>query len=233
MANKYLRYCLFIKYRWTDILFITVILLCLWVIVAVGLNCSFLKVSCDYGIKTTENINTVLLNFSYSYIAGCIFYLLSVTFPKYRAKKIIRKGIMIKKKSIQKILNHILQCFSEGTQLSAEDHSEENIQNIFVKKNWNDMDAECKLLRYNKTTIQACNLHNQYLKEEIDDLIIKYKEYLSEEVLSLLEELRDSQFIKNVAIFSRLNSFDVDVKSGLATEYIKMLDKYKTLEGLI
>lgn len=232
-SNVFTKYYLSIKSKWTEIVFVIAILLCFWVVIAVGLDCSFLKIPCNYDSKITDNINTVLLNLSYSYIAGCIFYFLSVTFPEYKKRKIIRKGIEIKMQSIQKTLYNILQCFSEGTQLSTKDCSKENIRNIFSKKNWNDTDEESKLFGYDRTTIQACCLHNQYMLREIDALITTYKEYLDAEALSLLEELRNSRFIINAAIYSHCKSIGKKVKEGLADEYLKMLNIYKKIQGLI
>ena len=232
-SNVFTKYYLSIKSKWTDFLFVTAILLCFWIILAVGLDCSSLKIPCNYDSKTIGNINTVLLNLSYSYIAGCIFYFLSVTFPRYKARKIIRKGIEIKMQSIQKTLYDILQCFSEGTQHSTKDCSKENIRNIFSKKNWNDTDEESKLFGYDRTTIQACCLHNQYMLREIDALITTYKEYFGAEALSLLEELRNSRFIINAAIFSHFISIEKNVKEGLADEYLKMLNIYQKIQELI
>lgn len=170
-SNIFIKHCLLIKYKWMDITFAIVILLCFWVVLAVGLDCKFLKIPCNYDSKTISNINTILLNLSYSYIAGCIFYFLSVTLPRYKARRTIRKGINIKMQSIQKALNDILQCFAEGTKLSAKDCSKKNIQNIFTGKDWNDIDKESELFGYNRTTMQACCLHNQYILREIDALI--------------------------------------------------------------
>lgn len=221
-----------LKLEWTNIMFRTAILLCSWVVIVVGLDCSTLKIPCNYDSKTIGNINTVLLNLSYSYIAGCIFYFLSVTFPEYKKREIIRKGIKIKMRSIQKTLYKILQCFSEGTQLSTKDCSKENIRNIFSKKNWNDTDEESKLFGYDRTTIQACCLHNQYMLREIDALITTYKEYLDAEALCLLEEFRNSRFIINAASYSHFKSIDKKVKEGLADEYLKMLNIYKKIQEL-
>mgnify|MGYP000016760230 CR=1 FL=1 len=232
-SNIFIKHCLLIKYKWMDITFAIVILLCFWVVLAVGLDCKFLKIPCNYDSKTISNINTILLNLSYSYIAGCIFYFLSVTLPRYKARRTIRKGINIKMQSIQKALNDILQCFAEGTKLSAKDCSKKNIQNIFTGKGWNDIDKESELFGYNRTTMQACCLHNQYILREIDALITTYKEYLNAEVLSLLEELRNSRFIINTAIYSHCKSSSTSVKEGLADEYINMLNLYKKISELI
>lgn len=85
------------------------------------------------------------------------------------------------------------------------------------------------------TCIQACAVRNRCLLLEIDSLINTYKEYLSVDIISKLEELRNSRFIINSNAFSMFSQIDIKSpdKEGLANEFYKAFQLCNDIKKLI
>lgn len=225
----------FQKYK-IDIFLFILLIIAISSIIIIQFDITSFKFKCNLCQETVNKWNEIWLEFSYGYISGYILFLLTVTLPHFLNYRNIKKGIHIKIEAIGNTLNSILKCFAENTGLPTTDFDKENIKKIFSKKNWNDKDSEYKLLGINKTCIQACDLHNRYLLNEIDSLINTYKEYLDAKSISKLEGIRKSQFIKNISIYSFYSLIDIQnlsAKEGLAEEFSKIIDLYNEIKELV
>ena len=223
------------KYK-IDIFLFILLIIAISTIIIIQFDITSFKFKCYLCQETINKWNGIWLEFSYGYISGYILFLLTVTLPHFLNYRNIKKGIYIKVGTIENTLNSILGCFAEGTGLSATDFDKENIKKIFSKKNWTDKDGECKLFGIDKTCIQACSLYNKYLLSEIDSLINTYKEYLDVKLISKLEEIRKSQFIKNSNIFSAYLRYDIQsssIKEGLGEDFSKIVDLYNEIKELV
>ena len=69
------------------------VLLCCKAILFVGLGIGEPWGTC----QNYERVNNVLLNLSYSYVAGCIFYILTVALPHWNKSRKVQ--VIIKEKS--------------------------------------------------------------------------------------------------------------------------------------
>lgn len=204
-------------------------------VVIIKFDITDFKVKCNLSQGDIDKWNDILLEFSYGYISGYIFFFLTVTLPYILNKVKIRKGIYWKIESINRILKSILKGFAENTNLSAEDFGKANVKKIFSLKNWNEIDGESKLFGMNMSCIQACAARNRHLLLEIDSLINTYKEYLCVDIITMLEEMRNSRFIINTNAFSMFPQIDIKSpdKEGLAEEFSKMIDLYNDVEKKI
>ena len=79
---------------------------CLYAIGYIGLDWFVPLASVD----NPERINTVLINLSYSYIAGLIFYLLTTSFPRYVFAHKMKKPLQIKVKTILGKIDDSAKC---------------------------------------------------------------------------------------------------------------------------
>ena len=59
-------------------LLVLAIVLCIWSILAIQLDVSFLILNVGWEQSLCDKINTVYVNLSYSFIAGYIFYILTI-----------------------------------------------------------------------------------------------------------------------------------------------------------
>ena len=79
-----------------NILLIIITIVCIYAIGYIGLDW-FVPLGSAYN---PERINTVLINLSYSYIAGLIFYILTTSLPRYVFSHKIRKPLQSKVKTM-------------------------------------------------------------------------------------------------------------------------------------
>ena len=81
-----------------------------YIILTIGLGWFWTIGSCE----NADRINQVLLNLSYSYIAGWIFYLLVTYFPEMQRKITLRPAIQLKIEDLRKQINACIQTFAKN-----------------------------------------------------------------------------------------------------------------------
>ena len=222
-------------YNNVDKLLTTLFLVSVWGIIVIGFNLDCLKVVSCIPVKYINPLNNLIFNLSCSYIAAYIFYFLSEILPRKKNERIMKEAICLKMEIIGYILTCILRRFADGTNLSTTDFSFQNIKNIFIQKNWFDIDREYLFFKIQKTCLQACVIDNQLLCKEIESFMFVYKEYLNTESLLLLERMRNSRFIKNASTFALLDKriINESAKEGLAEEFYKIVCFYNQVKNLI
>lgn len=222
---------------WPDLLFVIVLVLCLWPILSIGLGLIPL-IKCNFNSVTIDKFNTVILNLSYSYIAGCIFYYLSVVFPGYKNKKEIKPAVKLKISNIKSQLSGILLEFSRNTGLNHNAFNDLKIcKNIMMSKEWNDIVQ--MLLQNNRVTVsylKLCLLQKIEILKEIESLIIGYKSFLNTEQLLLLEQIRNCSFFSQISFLSSFLVIDItdqNAKEFLADDFCKLIELYNKLERTV
>jgi hypothetical protein len=141
-------------------------------------------------MEESDKLNTVLLNLSYSFLAGLIFFAMVTYFPYRQRLKKIRPAITLK---INSIHTRMSSCV-EALQPSG-------------KNNINITEPDLiKLLKNtpsitNTTTIQHLIGQRNEINKVVKDLI-DYKEYLSDKQLVLLEKIREATYFSMLNIFT-------------------------------
>lgn len=206
------------------LLFYISLFLCCWSIFAVDLNIlPLIKTSIPENI--CEKINRVLSNLSYGYITGCIFFLLTVVLPHNAKTKTIYPVLNIKIRKIRGYISNTLLEFSRQTGFNHNDFSENNCVKILMSKSWTDIIPMFQEMQ----GVRISHLHHLYamnnnIDKEVNEIIALYNSYLTESQIVLLEELRNAEFCKTVAMFVYVQRINLDDPAG-KTDFIKSFCK--------
>ena len=211
-----------------------------WIVLGICVLCLYaviqIRLGCFWYIGSMENadaVNSIIEGLSYSYIAAYLFYILTSFLPAKRRKKMLTPIIREKVKRIgTKNIHSILLEFGRQTGLPYDYRNTEHTAEVLKSKDW---DAEVPLIKqYNGISITYFRYtvaQSKAIRERVADIIIRYKEVLTEDELVALEDFADMSFFSTV---ESLSSFpNMTVNSGvdsLIEEFMKMHEKYLEME---
>jgi len=181
------------------------------------------------------NINTVLCNLSYSFIAVCIFYLLTVLLPDYYLRKKFKSTIsenytliIVKFASILSLINKkeehgyvkgevprdiMIKDINSYDKKQLEENLHEILLNYFIEKNNSE----------SLSLLSKINYRIDEIKVDCDKFLINYPIILTDKQISHINAIRTSEFWDWFGYYINLdiccNSF-----------YEKDSDKYSTKE---
>lgn len=198
---------------------IVITIVCLYAIGYIGLDWFVPLGNAD----NPERINTVLINLSYSYIAGLIFYLLTTSLPRYVFARKMRKPLQSKVKTMYGKIEDSAKC-------------------AFPMLTWNSLVITENSLKDQFSSISLCTTPSayditgtppisiiEYQKIQRKEIlliakdILEYKEYLTPKQLELIEKIREANY------FPLLNAFAIPIfdqprnRESLAVELYKAL----------
>ena len=212
-----------------DWIVLAVCALCLYAVIQIRLGCFWYVGS----IGNAEAVNSIIEGLSYSYIAAYLFYILTSSLPARRRKK---KLYPIIRERVQRIgtknIHSILLEFGRKTGLSYDYKNTDHTTEVLKSKDW---DTEVPLIKqYNGISITYFRYtvaQSKAIRERVADIIIRYKEVLTEDELVILEDFADMAFFSTV---ESLSSFpNMTVNSGvdsLVEDFVKMQEKYLAME---
>lgn len=212
-----------------DWIVLGICVLCLYAVIQIRLGCLWYIGS----IENAESVNSVIEGLSYSYIAAYLFYILTSYLPARRRKKMLEPIIRERVQRIgTKNIHSILLEFGRKTGLPYDFRNTEHTTEVLKSKDW---DTEVPLIKqYNGISITYFRYtvaQSKAIRERVADIIIRYKEVLTEDELVILEDFADLSFFSTV---ESLSSFpNMTVNSGvdsLIEEFLKMQEKYLEME---
>lgn len=231
--------------RYINCAIVLITFLTLTVIIVVGLDIRCLKFG---SFVNAQDINSILINLSYSYISGVIFYLLVTAIPFYlRTKKmkiVIKDGINNISKSTQEI---IFAYSPESIGLSNElientnldEYTEEKLRRIFQGSNiFNVSNVVKRVYPGAQTTIQFTARQSfRIIDKAIEEILCCYLDYLSEEQVILLNKIKGSEFRNKISssvdtIFDRFMFRQPALIESLAEEFIAFWKDVKELNRI-
>jgi hypothetical protein len=172
-------------------------LICLYIILCVGLGWFWTIGYSD----NSENINQVLINLSYSYIAGLIFYFL-ISFLPYRLKiEKLKPAITFKIDSLYKQIKACAQSFDtkENTDI-IEKTTLDELKIVLDKNGMYDNSFQAREVGYIMNNFQFLNSTRNNAFDIIDSLL-GYKEFMKMEQVVEIEKIRDSDFFRLVKTY--------------------------------
>lgn len=178
-------------------------------------------------------INKVLENLSYSYLAGCIFYLLTTQYSFWSRKQQLRPVMKNKYAKIVRKIDDIVLEFSRDV-ITETKTTKEDLEIILHSKNWTDKIPMIKQLQgYDVSYIRYISLVGKDVRTNVMELIQLYKEYLSESQIIHLEKFVEMQAFKSANMFSSFMRVDLENPNGkkcLVDEFIEMYQEMKSIE---
>lgn len=212
------------------VLFI-IFVLCIWAISTIQLHL-FPSINVKWSQELCDNVNNVYINLSYSFMAGFIFYLLTVSFPHIMEKKRIKPVLQQKVNDIKNEFRNVLLEFSRNTQI-GDYFIEENARKALMSKLWtNNLPMYKKLYNIDISYIAFIGEVGKNIQKKIINLIQSYQGYLSTEQICLLEELSSMQIFSTANQFSKMpiSLEDENGKKWLVDSFITALNKMDDVE---
>jgi len=204
-------------------------ILCLYAVVQIRLDW-FWNIGC---VENAEAINSIIEGLSYSYIAAYLFYILTTFLPAHRRKAMLTPIIRGRVQKIgTKNIHNILLEYGRGTKLGTGFRDTEHTAEILKSKNWDDIVPILKKYKgISISYLHYVNLNCREIKQRVADVIIRYKEVLTEEELVALEDLSEMSFLNSVESLSSFPNMKVsEGVSSLIDEFVELQNKYLEVE---
>lgn len=212
-----------------NILLYTLTIISIYVIVYVGLGYGWSVGESD----NYERINKVLENLSYSYLAGCIFYLLTSQYAYWIRKQQLRPVMKSKMHKIVRMIDDVILEFSRKVNTATRTESDD-LKIILDSKSWtDDVPMLQKMQGVRISYIRYLAIAGQNVRTNVMELIQIYRDYLSEEQISRLEGLVEMQAFRNAMHFSSYINMGLDDPKGkqfLIDEFIQMYEELRSIE---
>lgn len=154
-----------------------------------------------WGISSKyQQINHVVINLSYSYLAGLIFYLLTSYLPYMIKRNKLKKPIQEKLKTIKGKLEDSAKCVFPMTSWNHLVLTEDVLVQQFSTQSVNTQSAY-SIAGINMSIIGHLTTQRNNILDIIDG-ILEYKDYLSGEQLLTIEKIKDGEYFSMLKVFS-------------------------------
>ncbi len=205
-------------------------LLCLYAIVTIKLGWFW-----TIGVaKNYVQINEIIINLSYSYIAGIVVYLLTIVLPVYFEKKRLRPVINEKINDIGTMLANMMAGFPAVGAINNPNISDiEGCEKLLKSANWNTNNL-LPIYGGNNKLCQTFYFDFESIQTEIGNFISCYKPQLTTPQLLYLEEIRNAGFMSSLSVLIKANC--VFPKGGadfIVDEFVVKLKTYAKLKATI
>lgn len=172
-------------------------MLCSYIILHVGLGWLWPIGNCE----NADNVNQVLLNLSYSYMAGLIFYLLVNYLPNYLKKRKVLPSIRLKIEDLYKQINACIQTFESTDRADLLDTiTHERIINLINGADMYGQSFYARMVGYDMNNLKFLVATKETIFTLIDQ-IVGYKEFLSGDQLLEIEKIHDSTYFHLIKIY--------------------------------
>lgn len=205
-----------------NILLWILVLSCICIIAYVRLNWGFALWQSD----DSKAYNMILENLSYSYLAGCIFYVLTSSIPHYLRTKHLQPVIDSKLKRILQRLED-----SKRAVYSITEYNEQHTDDDFIERLSNgDFDAPCaQVFLYPDYTVGKMMLAEKNELLKLIDEVQRLESYMSEKQVRAISELSTSTYFDLLKTLGNPILKGLDSRRIIAQELVKELDRIRTI----
>lgn len=217
-------------YRYCQRILLGVFIVSVCTIVVIKLN--FFIGTSDYA----EIINDMLVNLSYSYIAAYLFYLMTSRLPVVMRKRKLMPVIQNRVEEIgRRSIYYVLLEFSrDNNELHADYKHIDGTEDVLASKVWTDeMPTVHRQFGIRINYLNYVRHQCDDLKERVAVVLDRYKDEMTEEQITALEEMTGLYIFRLLELFSSLPK--VQIESGvnpMVEEYCKLHKKYLEVERL-
>ena len=202
----------------------------LYIIFTIGLGW-FWKIG---SFENSENINQVLINLSYSYIAGLIFYLLTSSIPRYYTQQKITPIVNTKIAEIYENIESCIQTFKKTETKNLISSSNPSVITAMIEsEDILNTSYYSKIMGFDISNLEFIKTKKDIIHNLIND-ILTYKEYLSDNQLENLEHIRSSEVFHLLKMnghpLSNVFYSSKEFKAKFAEHLYKIIDAIKALK---
>jgi hypothetical protein len=230
MKYKWMQFVGDFFYRYCQRILLGVFIVSVCTIVVIKLN--FFIGTSDYA----EIINDMLVNLSYSYIAAYLFYLMTSRLPVVMRKRKLMPVIQNRVEEIgRRSIYYVLLEFSrDNNELHADYKHIDGTEDVLASKVWTDeMPTVHRQFGIRINYLNYVRHQCDDLKERVAVVLDRYKDEMTEEQITALEEMTGLYIFRLLELFSSLPK--VQIESGvnpMVEEYCKLHKKYLEVERL-
>lgn len=209
------------------------LLFCGWAILAIQFRVTCLQIPMNWSQDRCDNLNQLFINLTYSFLAGYVFYLLTIYFPQIKEKKRIQPVIQQKVLDIRKAISDVLLEFSRDTDIKKDFLEIENAKIVLMSKNWTDkMPMFMRLYNAHISYLAFIGEVGNKIRKDIVDLIQSYQRYMTTEQVCLLEGLSNMQIFALANQFKQMNISleDKNGKEFMVGLFIDAINKMNEIE---
>ena len=216
-------------YRYCQWILLGVLLASVTTIVAIKLN--YVIGTSDYA----EIINDMLVNLSYSYIAAYLFYLMTSRLPLVMRNRKLMPVIQSRVEEIgRRSIYYVLLEFSRDSKLNADYKHIDGTMDVLASKMWTDeMPTVYRQFGIRINYLNYVRHQCDDLKERVAVILDRYKEEMTEEQITALEEMTGLYIFRLVELFCSLPKVQIDPGvNPMVEEFYKLHQKYLEVERL-
>ena len=141
-----------------------------------------------------ENINRVLLNLSYSYLAGYLFYLLVTEVPYLQRNRKFRKIITEKYKILKYQIESNIQAFGSNKANLLNTITLKELKDLIQNVNITDVAFQAKEVDYKTSILELLNVSRNTIIHTCHEILNVYKDYLTESEVVTIEKICSAQY---------------------------------------
>lgn len=216
-------------YRYCQWILLGVLLASVTTIVAIKLN--YVIGTSDYA----EIINDMLVNLSYSYIAAYLFNLMTSRLPVVMRNRKLMPVIQSRVEEIgRRSIYYVLLEFSRDSKLNADYKHIDGTMDVLASKMWTDeMPTVYRQFGIRINYLNYVRHQCDDLKERVAVILDRYKEEMTEEQITALEEMTGLYIFRLVELFCSLPKVQIDPGvNPMVEEFYKLHQKYLEVERL-
>lgn len=216
-------------YRYCQWILLGAFIVSIFTIVVIKLN--FYIGTSDYA----EIFNDMLDNLSYSYIAAYLFYLMTGRLPVVMRKRKLMPVIQNRVEEIgRKSIYYVLLEFSRDSKFNADYKHIDGTEDVLASKIWTDeMPTVHKQFGIRINFLNYVRYQCDDLKERVSVVLDRYKDEMTEEQITALEEMTGLYISRPVELFCSLPKVQIDPGvNPMVEEYCKLHQKYLEVERL-
>ena len=231
---KWIQFLGDVFYRHVQWIVFGIFIVCLLIIIQVKFDLPFYICRSAYA----EQINEILVNLSYSYIAAYLFYLMTSRLPVVMRRKKLMPVIQRRVEEIgRQEIYYVLLEFSrgcEGPEYSPDYKHIDNTARLLASKTWTDeMPTVYRQFGVRITYVNYVRQNCVNIKERVAEILKRYKDEMTEEQITSLEGLTDLYIFRLIELSCSVPSVRIDPgMNPVVEEYCKLHQKYLEVERL-
>ena len=188
----------------------------------------------DVDIAINTNVVNGTLALSYSYLAGCIFYMLTSLLPLHKKKRSNTKYLIKDIHDIGTEINNTIEIFKAHGNINVivDLHNLKICKELLLSKRW-DVNMGIEIYRGQDTYFKWFHSQVKKIAFLAVDIIAKYKEILSDKQIDYLFAINDKSMIQFLDIGATAGSLSDPATEMVVGKFIELINNFNALNNTL